>query len=103
MRITLAESAVRRAPPSPWLAGSLALHAAAVSLLLLRAAGTSPSLPAYVPEVLPPYVEVGQEAAPVSRPTGVTAPSRPHDPPPVVIPVVDIAARMLGSALNSRD
>ena len=89
MRITLAESAARYRRPSPWLAGSLAAHAAAVSLLLLRAA-TPPSLPAYLHEVLPTYVEVGQEAAPPQGEVGVTGPSGTIAPPPVAISVVDL-------------
>jgi protein TonB len=89
MRITLAESAAHPRRPSPWLAGSLAAHAALVSLLLLQAAN-APSRPAYLPEVLPSYVEVGQEAAPPQREVGVTRPSPTIAPPPVAIPVLDL-------------
>jgi protein TonB len=90
MRITLAESTARHGRPSPWVAGSLAAHAAAASLVLLRGAAT-PSLPVYVPEVLPPYVEITQQPAPPSSSRGATSFAGPGTaaPPAVSIPVLE--------------
>jgi protein TonB len=89
MRITLAESATGHRRPSPWLAGSLAAHAAAVSLMLMRVTAPPP-LTRYVPERLPPYVEMPQEAAPTPVRDGSPGSPKTAAPPAPTLPSFDI-------------